>query len=409
MWSDKHTGISMKLKRITLVVMGFAGAPAIAAAQSSVQIYGTLNADFESVEASGAASGQNFVRRNRITSNSSNIGFRGSEDLGSGLKAFFQIESAVNLDDGTTSGFLASRNSGIGLQGGWGQLTVGQWDSPYKYSTQRFDPFNDTSIGAYTGILGGTGTITAGQGGANFAQRASFDRRVSNVVQYWTQNWNGLSGRFAYGVTDTQLGTPATGVAEGSGLKPDLVSAMAAYDKEPLYATLAYERHTDFQPLNTLLGAPASKGRDDAWKAGVSYRVLEGFTLGGIYERLQYRADDINGLGALERKIDNWYVVGKYENGAHSAALSYGRKGREKLSGAGFSDLPDSQAHQISARYGHSFSKRTQLYAMATRITNGSNAFQEFGYAPITSTTLFRDPSRGADSTGFGLGMIHSF
>src|SRR6266851_5497273 len=371
----------MKLKRITLVAMGLAGAPAIAAAQSSVQIYGTLNADFESVEASGAASGQNFVRRNRITSNSSNIGFRGSEDLGSGVKAFFQIESAVNLDDGTTSGFLASRNSGIGFQGGWGQLTVGQWDSPYKYSTQRFDPFNDTSIGAYTGILGGTGTITAGQGGANFAQRASFDRRVSNVVQYWTQSWNGLSGRFAYGATDTQLGTPATGVAEGSGLKPDLVSAMAAYDKELLYATLAYERHKDFQPLNTLLGAPASKGR----------------------------ADDISGLGALERRVDNWYVVGKYETGAHSAALSYGRKGREKLSGGGFSDLPDSQAHQISARYGHSFSKRTQLYAMATRITNGSNAFQEFGYAPITSTTLFRDPSRGADSTGFGLGMIHSF
>ena len=50
----------MKLKRITLVVMGLAGAPAIAAAQSTVQIYGTANVDIESVEATGAASGQNF-------------------------------------------------------------------------------------------------------------------------------------------------------------------------------------------------------------------------------------------------------------------------------------------------------------------------------------------------------------
>ena len=381
----------------------------MAAAQSSVQIYGTLNADFESVEASGAASGQNFARRSRVTSNSSNIGLRGSEDLGAGLKATFQIESAVNFDDGTTSGFWASRNSGVGLQGGWGQITLGQWDSPYKYSTMRFDPFNDTSIGAYTGILGGTGTVTAGQGGTSFAQRASFDRRVSNVVQYWTPSWNGLSARFAYGATDTSLGTASTGVAEGSDLKPALVSAMLAYDKGPLYATLAYERHKDFQPLNALLGAPASSGRDEAWKAGVSYKFLDSFTLGGIYERLQYRADDINGLGALERRVDNWYVVGKYETGPHSAALSYGRKGREKLSGAGFSDLPDSQAHQITARYGYSLSKRTQLYAMATRITNGSNAFQEFGYAPLTSTTLFRDPSRGADQTGIGIGMIHAF
>jgi len=103
------------------------------------------------------------------------------------------------------------------------------------------------------------------------------------------------------------------------------------------------------------------------------------------------------------------YLVGKYETGPHSAALAYGWKGDEKLSGAGFSDLPDSKAHQITARYGYSLSKRTQLYALATRITNGSNAFQEFGNTPITSTTLFQDPSRGADSTGFGLGMIHSF
>jgi predicted porin len=398
----------VKLKRITLVCMGL-GAPAIAAGQSSVEIYGRLNADVESVESTGAASGQNFARRNRVTSNSSNIGFRGKEQLGSGLSAFFQIESAVNFDDGTSSGFWASRNSGIGLQGGWGQVTIGQWDSPYKYSTLGFDPTGDTGIAAYTGILGGTGSITAGQGGTNFAQRASFDRRVSNVVQYWTPSWNGLSGRFAYGATDSNLGSASTGVAEDSGLKPTLWSAMAAYEAGPLYATLAFEQHKDFQSLNTLLAAPASSGRDRAWKAGVSYKLANAFTLGGIFERLEYRADDISGLGALERKVNNWYVVGKYETGAHNIALSYGQKDKEKLSGAGFSDLPDSKAHQISARYGYSFSKRTQLYAIATRITNGSNAFQEFGNSPLTSTTLFRDPSRGGDQTGYGLGMIHTF
>src|SRR4029077_2370081 len=116
---------------------------------------------------------------------SSNLGFRGTEDLGAGLRAFFQIESAVNIDDGSSSGFWASRNSGVGLQGNWGQFIVGQWDSPYKVSTSRIDPTGNTGIGAYTGILGGTGSITAGQGGTNFSQRASFDRRISNVVQYW--------------------------------------------------------------------------------------------------------------------------------------------------------------------------------------------------------------------------------
>jgi predicted porin len=61
------------------------------------------------------------------------------------------------------------------------------------------------------------------------------------------------------------------------------------------------------------------------------------------------------------------------------------------------------------ARYGYNFSKRTQLYALATRITNQSNAMQNFSNSPITPTTLFRDPARGADPTGFGLGMIHTF
>ena len=406
----------MKLKRITLVCIGV-GAPAMAAAQSltvsaptsAVQIYGTINVDVESVEMTGAASGQNFARRNRVTSNSSNIGFRGSENLGAGLNGFFQVESAVNVDDGTSSGFWASRNSGVGLQGGWGQLTLGQWDSPYKVSTTSIDPFGDVGIAGYSGIIGSTGSITAGQGGANAAQRLSFERRVSNVVQYWTPTWGGFSGRFAYGAGDTNQGSAATGVSEASGLKPALWSAMGAYTSGPLYATLAYEHHKDFQGLNTLLGAPASKGKDDGWKGGVQYKFASGLSLGGIYEHLQYKAEDFNGLGQLERKIDNWYVVGRYETGAHNFALSYGQKGKEKLSGAGFSELPESKAHQISARYGYSFSKRTQLYAMATFITNDANSFQQFGNAPLTSTLLFADPSRGADPKGFGVGMIHTF
>jgi hypothetical protein len=53
--------------------------------------------------------------------------------------------------------------------------------------------------------------------------------------------------------------------------------------------------------------------------------------------------------------------------GPHSAALCYGRKGEEKLSGAGFSDLSDSKAKQVSARYGYSLSRRTQLDVLRRR------------------------------------------
>jgi predicted porin len=399
----------MKLNRITLACIALFGAPAAAFAQSKVEIYGTLNADIESVKAAGGQSAS-YSSRSRVTSNSSNIGFRGTEDLGQGQSAWFQLESAVNFDNGTASGFWASRNSGVGLKGGYGQVLLGQWDSPYKYSTLRLDPTGDTGIASASGILGGTGSITAGQGGSTFAERASFDRRVANVVQYWTPSWNGFTGRLAYGVGDTNIGSPATGVADNTGLKPAMFSGTAAYEAGPWYATVSYEQHKDFQALNTLVGAAASGGKDHAWKAGVQYAFLDNtFSLGGVVERLQYKADDINNLGSMTRDVNNWYAIGQYHAGPHSVALSYGQKGDEKLSGAGFSDLPDSKARQVTARYGYDLSKRTQLYALATRISNQSNAFQTFGNAPITPTALFRDPARGADPTGYGIGMIHKF
>src|SRR5258706_8645715 len=176
----------MKLKRIPLAGMGLFAVPAVALAESTVTIYGTLNADVESVKAEGG-SGTKFSSRSRVTSNSSNIGFRGTEDLGQGFGAFFQVESSVNIDSGTSSGFWASRNSGVGLRSNdYGQVLLGQWDSPYKFATSRIDPTADTGIAAYSGIMGGTGSITARQGGNNFAERTSFDRRATNVVQYCT-------------------------------------------------------------------------------------------------------------------------------------------------------------------------------------------------------------------------------
>src|SRR5258708_29830324 len=109
----------MKVKRITLATLAAFAAPSAVLAQSNVQsvgnvqIYGTLNIDIESVKATGAP-GLNFPSRSRVTSNSSNIGLRGTEDLGQGVRAFYQIESAVNFDNGTSSGFWASRNSAAG-------------------------------------------------------------------------------------------------------------------------------------------------------------------------------------------------------------------------------------------------------------------------------------------------------
>src|SRR4029077_8665248 len=141
-----------------LAVASAIAAPlSVQAQSSSVQIYGTINVDYEAVQAGGASpaaalapgqlgaapTGVNVPWRDRVTSNSSNIGFRGVEDLGGGLKAIFQIESAIGFDNqatfgtntanGTaTGGGFATRNTNVGLSGNWGTVFAGQWDTPYK-------------------------------------------------------------------------------------------------------------------------------------------------------------------------------------------------------------------------------------------------------------------------------------
>jgi predicted porin len=195
----------VRYKTVMLSLSAAMLAPAVGLGASSVSLYGTLNADLESVSANGATvPGASFLPRSRVSSNSSNVGLRGAEDLGNGLAAFFQVESAVNVDAG--GGTWASRNSAGGLQGSWGKVFFGQWDTPYKVSTARLDPFGNTTIGAYSAIMGLAGSLTTAQGGSNFQQQATFDRRASNVVQYWTPTIEGISGRIAYGASDASTG-----------------------------------------------------------------------------------------------------------------------------------------------------------------------------------------------------------
>src|SRR5258706_2051132 len=148
----------MNNRILALAVASVFAAPlSVLAESSSVQIYGTINTDYEAVQAGGASSaavlapnrlgatptGVNVPWRDRITSNSSNIGFKGVEDLGGGLKAIFQIESAIGFDNQATfgtntangtavGGGFGTRNTNVGLSGNWGTVFAGQWDTPYK-------------------------------------------------------------------------------------------------------------------------------------------------------------------------------------------------------------------------------------------------------------------------------------
>src|SRR3954471_16555695 len=131
----------MKKKLVAVAVAGVLGAPLAANAQTAtVTLYGRLNITQEFVKgatcaAAGVPSGNNPCPAgntnptvSRLSSNSSRFGLRGTESLGGGLSAIFQIESSINGD--TNAGNLGGRETFVGFQGSWGTFKMGHFLMP---------------------------------------------------------------------------------------------------------------------------------------------------------------------------------------------------------------------------------------------------------------------------------------
>ncbi len=394
----------MRTRLMALAVSAVVSAPGVVLAQqaNAITLYGSLNVDFESVKAAGGSAAM-IPARNRVTSNAgTHLGIRGTEDLGGGLKAFFQLEMGFDPTDNTTGASalnptpattplsinntpVTGRNSAVGLQGGFGTLLLGRWDTPYKFATLRLDP-NYTTIAAYTGTAHGNGGGTSG----NITARFGFDRRQQNTVQYWTPTLGGFSARFGYGANEERTAT----------VNPSLLSASAAWQNAVFYAGASYEQHKGY-------GSPGSRDKASQIFGQAKFGA---FTLGLLAERLKYAgfspASTASYKGAVLAtsaggglEVSDWFASAAWQFGLSNVSLGYGRDQKVKLNGR---DDGTRKARQISLRYAYDFSKRTQVYAMATKLDNGSGSANGFGFQTIGNTA-------GQDPKGFGVGINHRF
>ena len=420
------------------VVVAITSVPAFAQ-EGGTQIYGTFNVDVERVEARDATpagtlpggslgfnpTGVNQAARNRVTQNSSNIGFRGSEKLGAGgLAVFWQVESGVNVDSGNSS--IASRNTGVGLKGTWGTAFVGQWDTPYKTITGAVDPMYFTGI-AYTGALIGTpgfnvGPVTIGApaisgDGKTFASaaNASFERRQGNSVQYWTPAFSGLAMKFAYSVNESK----STSAANVTQVDPDIVSASVEYDAGLVYLAYAWEQHSDYFGLDALVpaaqatpvsgsGAAASASSRDRGQKFVARVKAGGTQVGFMVERLDYSKNREGATaGAFERYRRDAYAVTLVQKvgaaGTLRALVGKARDGSCSRVGGDACDTSGLGARQLSAGYSYSLSRRSDVYAFYTRVSNGARGSYQFA----NSAGLGAAP--GSTSIGYALGIRHTF
>src|SRR5262247_2565478 len=151
--------IRMQKKLLTLAVAGALAAPAAALAQ--VEVYGTIHMSVNKMKYSepnqAVAPGVGSVSKFDVASHASNIGVRARESLGGGLSAWAQVETNASMERSNnvahTSNF-ASRNSAVGLQGGWGNAFVGQWTTPWADLDALWGIGTVATYGPITSIIG---------------------------------------------------------------------------------------------------------------------------------------------------------------------------------------------------------------------------------------------------------------
>src|ERR1700704_5755912 len=264
----------MKLNRTAVVVaLAMTGGGALGqqatpvTAESSIQIYGHLDLSIDTItkgiagktNAGGATATGKLGYQDDISSNLSYVGIRGSRELvPGGLRGVFQFETQIDVSatpgpsvsssssDSSVKGALVSRNSFLGIAGGWGAFKLGKTDAPYKLPTARMDPFSAT-IGDYNSIMGNTG-------GDN---RAEFDTRLSHAAWYESPNMGGfrVNALFAPGqnrASDNSFVASGEPNCTGSNPPPcndgsydNAYSIAGIYEAGPVYLIAAFEKHTD--------------------------------------------------------------------------------------------------------------------------------------------------------------------
>lgn len=379
----------MQKKLIALAVAGMFAAPAFAAT-SNVDVYGQINMSVESV-----SDGDDRWTR-MVSNNDSFFGFKGSEDLGGGLSAVWQVEMNLNTDGNQSNAADAAaiwgtRNTFIGLSSkSFGTVLAGVHDTPYKMATGPLDIFVGT-LGDYNAIMGSGGDAWTWAGWPSMANASNvFDLRTGNTIAYLSPDFSGFNFKAAY-----VMG----GEGNDGGLDTsNAYSLSATYTNGPLFVTAAYEKHNDVVPGSCNAGA-LCLGFDswggwerDAWKIGASYKFGD-LKVGAMYESMDDNWDYIG--------HNSWMINAAYTMGAMTFKGEY-------LQAGDLDGWNNSGAKMWALGMDYAMSKRTTIQLTYAKLSNDRNGNFALGQGPQVNPASAQTYT-GDDPSGFGLGVRHSF
>lgn len=380
-----------------------------------VQVYGTLNVNIQYTGAEGATNAaQNVKPRFAVSIDSSNIGVRGTLEVSHGLKAVYQCETQASIDGDDTRA-ICNRNSRVGVSGDFGTLFLGNWDTPYKagtYGTKADDPFGNTDVFGFQGLLGSPGygvRSSAFNSSAAAAVTASFDQRAANSIAYWSPKFSGLSAKVQASVDE---------FANAAGtVRPFLVAGSLNYDLGGLSIVGQAEYHADAFGIRTMSGAnagiQASKDLGLRLAAGYEFPLGDGsFNVVGWFEMLSYGQDKAtDGFKSYSRPaylVGAKYRVGDHEfRGRYSAAMAPSIKAFDGGTlAANAEDQLGAQSYAVG--YAYYLAKSTQLFLYYTQIMNEDRARYTFGVSGAAAVVGANTPA-GSSPSAVGLGTRIAF
>ncbi len=363
------------MKKILAIAIASAFAAPAFAATANVDVYGTFSASVDVLDDDDSSAAN-------VSSNASNIGIKGSEDLGGGLSAIFQMETLVQLDSSTTFG--SQRDTFVGLKSNnWGTLRIGQFNTPMKEVSRKIDLFNNR-IGDTRNLLRTNATNGVQSGAAN-----AWEERFSNGIRYDTPSFMGLTGSVHYSTQFTNASTTNSG-APSTNDDRTAYSLGAQYKNGPLSLATAYQHNNR---VGGVLGT--NKQNDEsAWRLAGSY------TMGDlIVSALYHQAYDQAGVRGADRSVYGFGAGYKMGNIALKAQY-YVADDVDKTSKTG------ADMFTIGADY--NLSKRSTVYVAYAQTNNDRNTqFSVSGGGH--GDNVGAGGVNGNDPSAISLGVIHKF
>ncbi|HUP06371.1 MAG TPA: porin [Caldimonas sp.] len=330
----------MKKSLLALAVLGaYAG---VASAQSSVTLYGTLDVAGKYVKTDGQ---DRRLSESTDGINSSQLGFRGVEDLGGGLKAGFTLLAGLNVNNGdsnvsTPSGSTLhsqffNRRSTVSLFGNWGEVRLGRDYTPDFWSQTIYDAFGTNGLGS----------------SLNVRQLYAGTRRDNSIGYFLPSN---LGGFYGQAMTASAYGTNNG----GGGQTPTLdkfgryFGLRGGFAAGPFDVALAYGN----QRRNDVIQNGSTRTQD-TWNIGGSWDF-------GVAKVMGYYDHEKVDTSPSDTKEDVWHISGVIPFGQSEVHVGYTHS---KLTPAAGSDT---SIDQFAGTYQYNLSKRTAVYATASRLSN---------------------------------------